>query len=144
MGLVVSGIIGVGTSLLYAYILYWLDRYEKEPLLLLGGVFLWGAIVAAGSAFLVNTTLGLGVFMFTGSEMATDIATGSIIAPLVEETLKGLAVLIVFLIFRREFEWCWMASSMPGSQHWALPLLKIPTTFTPMATRRVDGPALAS
>jgi RsiW-degrading membrane proteinase PrsW (M82 family) len=104
MGLIVSGFIGIGTALLFAYILFWLDRYEKEPLLLLGGVFLWGAIVAAGSAFIINTTLGIGVFMFTGSDYATDFATGSIIAPLVEETLKGLAVLIVFLIFKREFD----------------------------------------
>lgn len=104
MGLIVSGIIGIGTALLFAYILFWLDRYEKEPLLLLGGVFLWGAIVAAGSAFIINTTLGIGIFMFTGSDYATDFATGSIVAPLVEETLKGLAVLIVFLIFKREFD----------------------------------------
>lgn len=104
MGLIVSGIIGVGTALLFAYILYWLDRYEKEPLLLLGGVFVWGAVVAAGSAFILNTTLGIGIFMFTGSDVATNFATGSIIAPLVEETLKGLAVLIVFLVFRREFD----------------------------------------
>lgn len=104
MGFLVSGLVGVGSSLLFAYILYWLDRYEKEPLLLLGGVFLWGAVVAAGSAFLLNTTLGLGIFIFTGSELATGFATGSIIAPLVEETLKGLAVLLVFLIFRREFD----------------------------------------
>ncbi len=104
MGLIISGFIGIGTALLFAYILFWLDRYEKEPLLLLGGVFLWGAIVAAGSAFIINTTLGIGIFMFTGSDYATDFATGSIIAPLVEETLKGLAVLIVFLIFKREFD----------------------------------------
>ena len=68
MGLIVSGLIGFASSLLFAYILYWLDRYEKEPLLLLGGVFLWGAVVAAGSAFIINTTLGLGIYIFTGSE----------------------------------------------------------------------------
>lgn len=104
MGLLVSLIIGFSTALLYAYILYWLDRYEKEPLLLLGGVFLWGAVVAAGSAFIINTVLGMGVAIFTGSAMASDFATGSIIAPLVEETLKGMAVLLVFIAFRREFD----------------------------------------
>jgi RsiW-degrading membrane proteinase PrsW (M82 family) len=104
MGLIVSGIIGFAAALLFAYILYWLDRYEKEPLLLLGGVFLWGAVVAAGSAFLINTILGVGIYVFTGSNAATDLATGSLIAPLVEESLKGLAVLGVFLIFRREFD----------------------------------------
>jgi RsiW-degrading membrane proteinase PrsW (M82 family) len=104
MGLIVSGFIGFATSLLFASVLYWLDRFEKEPLLLLGGVFLWGAIVAAGSAFLINTTLGLGIYVFTGSNSATDLATGSIVAPMVEEILKGLAVLGVYLVFRREFD----------------------------------------
>jgi len=104
VGLIVSGLIGFASSLLFAYILYWLDRYEKEPLLLLGGVFLWGAVVAAGSAFLINTTLGLGIYVFTGSNFATDLATGSLVAPLVEETLKGLAVLGVFLVFHSEFD----------------------------------------
>ncbi len=104
MGLIVSGIIGFGTALLFASILYWLDRYEKEPVLLLGGVFLWGAVIAAGSAFLINTILGIGISVFTGSAVATDLATGSIIAPLVEETLKGLAVVAVFVVFHREFD----------------------------------------
>ena len=104
MGLIASGFIGFGTALLFAYILYWLDRYEKEPLLLLGGVFIWGAVIAAGSAFIINTTLGLGIFVITNSSFAMDFATGSLIAPLVEETLKGMAVLAVFLVFRREFD----------------------------------------
>jgi protease PrsW len=104
VGLIVSGFIGYATALLFAYVLYWLDRYEKEPLTLLGGVFLWGAVVAAGSAFLINTVLGVGIYVFTGSNLATDLATGSIIAPLVEELLKGSAVLVVFLVFRNEFD----------------------------------------
>ena len=104
MGLIASGFIGFATSLLFAHILYWLDRYEKEPLLLLGGVFIWGAVIAAGSAFIINTVLGLGIYVFTNSSFATDFATGSLIAPLVEETLKGSAVLVVFLVFRHEFD----------------------------------------
>lgn len=104
MGQIASVLIGFITALLYTYVLYWLDRYEKEPLLLLGGVFIWGAVIAAGSAFIINTVLGLGIYIFTNSSLATDIATGSLIAPLVEEILKGLAVLVVFLAFRREFD----------------------------------------
>jgi RsiW-degrading membrane proteinase PrsW (M82 family) len=88
----------------FAWIVYWLDRYEKEPRLLLGGVFLWGAVVAAGGAFIVNTLLGMGVYLFTQSEAATNLTTGSVIAPVVEESLKGFAVLIVFLLFRYEFD----------------------------------------
>ncbi|MEZ0396723.1 MAG: PrsW family intramembrane metalloprotease [Anaerolineales bacterium] len=104
MGLLVSVFLGFSASLLFAYFLYWLDRYEKEPKLLLGGVFLWGVVVAAGSAFIINTTFSIGIFSLTGSESAAEFTSASIIAPIVEETLKGLAVLIVFLVFRREFD----------------------------------------
>ena len=88
----------------FAYILYWTDRYEKEPKLLLGAVFFWGAVVASGAAFIINTVMGLGVYLATYSDALTDLATGSFIAPVVEESFKGLAVLIVFLFFRSEFD----------------------------------------
>ena len=104
MGVTLSLFLGVIPAFIYATFVYWLDRYEKEPILLLGGVFIWGAVVAAGGAFILNTLFGISVFLITGSEVATDIATGSISAPLVEESLKGFAVLIVFLIFRKEFD----------------------------------------
>lgn len=104
MGLALSIFFGFVPMFLFAAIIYWLDRYEKEPRILLGVVFLWGAVVAAGIAFVVNTGLGMGVYLFTQSEVATELTTGSIFAPVVEETLKGLAVLLVFLIFRREFD----------------------------------------
>ena len=89
---------------LFAYILYWTDRYEREPKVLLGAVFFWGVAIAAGGAYIVNTALGMGVYIFTGSATATDFTTATLIAPIVEESLKGLAVLIVFLIFRKEFD----------------------------------------
>jgi RsiW-degrading membrane proteinase PrsW (M82 family) len=95
---------GFAPMFLFAYILYWTDRYEREPKILLGAVFFWGMAIAAGGAFIINTVLGMGIYIFTGSEAATDITTASVIAPIVEETLKGIAVLIVFLVFRKEFD----------------------------------------
>jgi RsiW-degrading membrane proteinase PrsW (M82 family) len=104
MGLFLSFLFGFIPMLVFSWVLHWLDRFEKEPKVLLGTVFLWGALVTAGIAFIVNTFFGMGMLMFTGSEVATMFATGSLIAPLVGETLKGLAVLFVFLLFRREFD----------------------------------------
>lgn len=104
MALIGAIFFGFVPMFLFAAFLYWLDRYEKEPLPLLSAVFGWGFIVAAGGAFIINTVLGIGIYIFTGSEITTDLTTGSVIAPLVEETLKGLAVLIVFLFFRKEFD----------------------------------------
>lgn len=104
MAFLTSLFFGFVPMFLFAYILYWLDRYEKEPLPLLIGVFMWGVVVAAGGAYLLNTLFGITVFSVTGSEAASDLATGSISAPFVEEGLKGMAVLLVFLFFRREFD----------------------------------------
>jgi RsiW-degrading membrane proteinase PrsW (M82 family) len=104
MGLALSIFFGFAPMFLFAWFIYWLDRYEKEPKRLLGGVFIWGAVIAAGAAFIINTLLGAGVYLFTESETATELATTSLFAPVVEESLKGLAVLIVFWLFRREFD----------------------------------------
>lgn len=103
-GLLASIGISFGASFLFAYLLFWLDLYEKEPLLLLGGVFTWGVIVAAGGAFIINTVIGLGIFVLTGSETATNLTTSAVIAPVIEEILKGFAVVLVFLVFRHEFD----------------------------------------
>src|SRR5512141_2713575 len=89
---------------LFAAFINWLDRYEKEPKLLLGAAFAWGVVIAGGGAFIINTVLQLGISVLTGSEGMADAGTTSIVAPIVEEGLKGLAVLIVFLMFRKEFD----------------------------------------
>jgi len=104
LGIVLSTLFGFLPMLVFAYMVYWTDRYEKEPILLLGGVFLWGAIIAAGAAFIVNTFLGLGVYLFSGSQAFTELSTADAIAPIIEESLKGMACLLVFLFFRREFD----------------------------------------
>src|SRR5512139_2515009 len=87
---------------LFAGFVNWLDRYEKEPKLLLGAAFVWGVVIAGGGAFIINTIFGLSIYELTGSESAADFGTTSIVAPIVEEALKGLAVLVVFLMFRKE------------------------------------------
>ena len=89
---------------LLAAFVNWLDRYEKEPKLLLGAAFLWGVIVAGGGAYILNTVFGIGIYVLTGSEGAAEFGTTSIIAPIIEEGLKGLAVLAVFFMFRNEFD----------------------------------------
>ena len=104
MGSMLSLFFGFTPVFLFAYIIYWLDRYEKEPKILLGVVFFWGVIVAAGAAFLINSLMGAGIYLFTNCEATTELATGSLIAPVVEEVLKGFAVLVVYLAARNEFD----------------------------------------
>ncbi len=104
MAFLVSLFFGFVPMFLFAAFVYWLDRYEKEPKALLGATFFWGVVIAAGGAFIINTAFGVGIYIFTGSEGAADVGTTSIVAPIVEEFLKGLAVAIVFFLFRKEFD----------------------------------------
>ncbi len=104
MALIISLFLGFIPMFFYAGFIYWLDRYEKEPKLLLGGVFFWGVFVAGFGACVINTTFGIGIGAITGSESVASFATASVVAPVVEEILKGLAVVMVFLFFRKEFD----------------------------------------
>jgi RsiW-degrading membrane proteinase PrsW (M82 family) len=80
--------------------LLWLDRFEAEPTVLLLFAFGWGAAVATLVAVLVNST-SIALLKASGG----DITVGAVvIAPIVEETCKGLAILLVFLYRRREFD----------------------------------------
>lgn len=103
-GIVLSVLFGIVPMGIYAAVLTLFDRFEREPPLLMLGVFLWGLVVAAGSALILNTVFGIGLFLFSGSEGLANIGTAVISAPLVEETVKGLAVLAVFVYFRHEFD----------------------------------------
>ena len=104
MGLFVSFLAGFIPMLLYAWFLYFLDRYEKEPFKILLGVFSWGAIIAAGTAYIINSVTSMGVYLVTQSEYATQLTISTMVAPVVEETLKGAAVFIVYLLFQSEFD----------------------------------------
>lgn len=104
MALLGSFFFGFVPMFVFAAFVNWLDRYEKEPKLLLGAAFTWGVVIAGGGAYILNTVFGIGIYLFTGSEAAADFGTTSIVAPVIEEALKGLAVGVVFLLFRKEFD----------------------------------------
>ena len=104
MALIGAFFFGFVPMFLFAAFVNWLDRYEKEPKLLLGAAFVWGVVIAGGGAYILNTAVGMGVYSITGSASTADFSTTSIAAPIIEEALKGLAVLVVFLMFRKEFD----------------------------------------
>jgi RsiW-degrading membrane proteinase PrsW (M82 family) len=88
----------------FSWFIYWLDRYEKEPRWLLFMAFFWGGFVAIIGALIVSLIFDVGFTAVLQDETLVDIAGGSITAPFVEEFWKGLAVLAVVLIFRKEFD----------------------------------------
>lgn len=90
-------------TLLYVGLIYWVDRYEKEPWWLLTAAFLWGAIPSILVALLFNSILSLPFYYLMG-ETAGDALAASLIAPPVEETFKGLALLIILFAWRHELD----------------------------------------
>jgi RsiW-degrading membrane proteinase PrsW (M82 family) len=81
---------------------YRLDLYEREPLSLVFGAFAWGAF-AATSLSLRATGWDQVVVSLLGPEAAARWSA-AITAPLVEETLKGAGIVLLYLIARDEFD----------------------------------------
>ncbi len=90
-------------TLLYVSLIYWIDRYEKEPWWLLTAAFLWGAIPSILVAFIFNSILSV-PFYYLAGDVAGEALSASLIAPPVEETFKGLALLIIFFRWRHEID----------------------------------------
>lgn len=89
---------------IYPLFLYWMDRYEKEPLHLLIAVFLWGFVPAAVLSLVAQLIFSIPILFFDETGKLGDLAITIVIAPMTEEFFKGLAVLIVFLVWRDEFD----------------------------------------
>jgi protease PrsW len=80
----------------------WLDRYEAEPVRYQLFSFLWGALVAVVGAFFLNT---FGLKLLVEASWTDPMQTGAVyLAPVTEETLKGLGILLIYLLRRREFD----------------------------------------
>ncbi|VAW31596.1 hypothetical protein MNBD_CHLOROFLEXI01-2744 [hydrothermal vent metagenome] len=90
-------------TMLYVAIIYWVDRYEKEPWWLLSAAFLWGALPAIFIAFIFNTLLSQPLLLLLGTELG-EAAAPSLIGPPVEETVKGLALVAIFIFWRSEID----------------------------------------
>jgi RsiW-degrading membrane proteinase PrsW (M82 family) len=104
---VVSGVIlailaAVVPSSIYIGVLYWVDRYEKEPKRLLAAAFLWGAIPAVLLALVVELFFSLPPDLI-GPQALEAVRLG-LVAPLLQEALKGLVVLFIAWRYRREFD----------------------------------------
>jgi len=96
--------LATATAVPYGGLLLWLDRNEREPWWLLSAAFLWGATVATTYAAIANSLTGMvGGWIFQDPELG-NFAAASISAPISEEITKGMAVVGLLLLFRRELD----------------------------------------
>lgn len=78
------------------------DRWEPEPRGLIAVALAWGAVAAVALTLLVDLVLVL-VFRPPQTE-AYEILSAVVQAPVVEEIMKGLGVLLIFVVARRAFD----------------------------------------
>lgn len=93
--------------LLYALpvflLVYFLDLYEREPISLVIGAFLWGAVAATTLAILAN--IGWGALI--ARSLDPDVAARwvpALTAPWTEEIVKAAGVVLIYLIARSEID----------------------------------------
>lgn len=90
--------VGIATMVVFGYlvIIWWMDRYEREPFWLVLVTFLWGGL---GGTFLgcVLSLMMSVPLMFVVPEIYMDLYTAVVVAPLAEEFTKGLIFLVLIL-----------------------------------------------
>lgn len=97
-----SALCAVAPMLTALTLVWWLDRYDRKPLWLLGLTFLWGAIGGILVALTANTGLAILVDVL-GFAPDNAEAIGAVIgAPLIEEPAKAAFLLIV--LWNRGFD----------------------------------------
>lgn len=82
-------------------VIWWLDRYEREPLGWVALIYALGATVSVGVAMVGSIALDLPIQLSAGAE-AAKIAGPVLIAPLIEEPSKAMVLALLLL---------------PGSRH---------------------------
>ena len=82
----------------------WIDRWEPEPRPLLFLAFFWGAAGAVFIALLAGLIIE-GILTSQGVSSAEQDFLGTVFqAPIVEETAKGIGILLIFIFGRRYFD----------------------------------------
>ena len=94
-----ASLVGIGVVQAVVYLLFirFIDLYERESLLYVVPVFIWGFAVATTVSLVFNTIASVTISSLAGQEAAS-VITAVFVAPPVEEISKGLALLIAFLV----------------------------------------------
>lgn len=101
--LVLAVVLAFVPTLVYAMFIWWLDRYEKEPVPLLLVAFMWGALPAIVLAFILEVAADAPLQQFLLPTHA-EVTGASLLAPIVEEAAKAIILVVLFLAYRREFD----------------------------------------
>lgn len=99
---VVSALLAIIPVPIFAGLILWLDRHEKEPAWLLLSAFFWGAVAAPTLSVLLTRLVAWLLGVLFGAQWPLQVSA-SLVAPIAEETAKGLALLALLLLASDEF-----------------------------------------
>ena len=89
----VGGVAAIFMPIVFLVIGWLADYYEREPFRFIAAMFMWG-IFATSIAFFMNTTFSLLLGLVLSSGVAS-LVIAVLVAPVVEETAKGMGLLII-------------------------------------------------
>lgn len=98
-----SVVAAVVPAIAYVIVVWWSDRYEREPGWLLTTTFLWGAIPAILLS-IVGAVLLHGPQAVFDTGLRNSLVHGALVAPVVEEIAKGLALIGIAVFFASEID----------------------------------------
>lgn len=102
-GIALGGLAALLPTLVYAGLVLSFDRYEREPWQNLLGAFGWGAVIATLFSILLSGVAHSIMIAVLGDQIGGRLAL-TVGAPIIEESLKGLALLLLLLLYRDEFD----------------------------------------
>jgi len=103
-GTAVAGVLAFIPLVVVVLGIRWIDKWEPEPRLTLLAAFLWGAGVSTFVSLVFNSWFAVAVAETSFTSFGQLVLSTAVVAPVVEETTKGLGVLLVFLLRRRFFD----------------------------------------
>jgi protease PrsW len=80
--------------ILYLVLIWWMDKYDREPFLFLLGHFLWGAFGAVVLGIIASIVLSHFIGISGTESNSASLIRTILIAPVIEEISKGIFLLI--------------------------------------------------
>lgn len=96
-----SVVLGIVPMVIYAFVIWRVDRWEKEPFPLMLAAFAWGAVPSIIFAVIAQTMFGVSA---ESDGLMGELYEASFLAPVTEELVKAFGVVLIFRIFRDEID----------------------------------------
>lgn len=98
-----AGLLALVPVVVVTALVFWVDSWEPEPRWLMFAMFAWGGGIAVLGALFFNTMWAEAIYDRSGNAYHAEIWGAVVSAPIVEEAVKGLGVVLAFVIFRKYF-----------------------------------------